>query len=28
LQILCPECNMKKAAKDPVEFMQSIGKLL
>jgi 5-methylcytosine-specific restriction endonuclease McrA len=28
LQLLCAECNIKKGAKHPVEYMQSIGKLL
>jgi 5-methylcytosine-specific restriction endonuclease McrA len=28
LQLLCPTCNLKKRAKDPVEFMQSRGMLL
>jgi len=28
LQLLLPECNIKKGAKHPVEYMQSIGKLL
>lgn len=28
LQILCAPCNMSKGAKDPIEFMQSLGKLL
>jgi 5-methylcytosine-specific restriction endonuclease McrA len=28
LQILCPQCNMSKSARDPVEFMQSRGYLL
>jgi 5-methylcytosine-specific restriction endonuclease McrA len=28
LQLLCPQCNMKKGAKHPVDFMQSIGFLL
>lgn len=27
-QVLCPPCNRMKSAKDPVEFMQSIGFLL
>lgn len=27
-QILCRPCNLKKAAKDPVDFMQSLGRLL
>lgn len=28
LQLLCPPCNVRKHAKDPIEFMQSLGKLL
>lgn len=28
LQILCPKCNMKKSAKNPEEYMQSLGFLL
>lgn len=28
LQLLCPTCNLKKGAKNPVDFMQSIGLLL
>ena len=28
LQMLCPKCNMTKSARDPVEFMQSLGFLL
>lgn len=28
LQILCPTCNIRKAHKDPIQFMQSIGFLL
>jgi len=28
LQILCPTCNKRKHAKDPIEFAQSIGLLL
>lgn len=28
LQLLCPTCNLSKGAKDPVDFMQSLGKLL
>ena len=28
LQLLCKKCNLHKAAKDPIDFMQSIGKLL
>ena len=28
LQILCPPCNMKKGAKDPIDFMQGNGFLL
>lgn len=27
-QLLCPPCNLSKAAKDPVAFMQSLGFLL
>lgn len=28
IQLLCPPCNLEKHAKDPIEFMQSRGKLL
>jgi 5-methylcytosine-specific restriction endonuclease McrA len=28
LQILCPPCNLRKSAKDPIEFMQEQGYLL
>jgi 5-methylcytosine-specific restriction endonuclease McrA len=28
LQVLCPICNQKKSARDPIEFMQSLGMLL
>lgn len=28
LQLLCPPCNLKKHAKDPIEYMQSLGRLL
>jgi len=28
LQLLCPTCNLKKGAKDPIEFAASIGRLL
>jgi 5-methylcytosine-specific restriction endonuclease McrA len=28
LQYLCPPCNMSKSARDPIEFMQSLGRLL
>lgn len=28
LQILCPPCNLSKGAKNPIDFMQSIGRLL
>lgn len=28
IQLLCPECNFDKRARDPVEFMQSRGMLL
>ena len=28
LQLLLPECNMKKGAKHPIAYMQSIGRLL
>jgi 5-methylcytosine-specific restriction endonuclease McrA len=28
LQILCEPCNLSKGAKDPIEFMQSRGRLL
>lgn len=28
LQGLCPACNMKKSARDPIEFAQMMGKLL
>jgi 5-methylcytosine-specific restriction endonuclease McrA len=28
IQLLCPFCNRKKHAKDPIEFMQSLGYLI
>jgi 5-methylcytosine-specific restriction endonuclease McrA len=28
LQIACATCNLKKNSKDPIDFMQSMGKLL
>lgn len=28
IQLLCPPCNLSKGAKDPIDFMQSKGKLL
>lgn len=28
LQLLCPPCNLKKHAKDPIDYMQSLGYLL
>lgn len=28
LQVLCPPCNLKKAAKDPIDFARSKGRLL
>lgn len=28
LQLLCPTCNLRKGAKDPIEFMQSQGYLI
>lgn len=28
IQLLCPNCNLSKGAKDPIEFMQSRGFLL
>ncbi len=28
IQLLCPACNLKKGATHPIDFMQSIGKLL
>jgi 5-methylcytosine-specific restriction endonuclease McrA len=28
LQLLCPKCNLTKHAKDPIDFMQSLGFLL
>lgn len=28
IQLLCPSCNLRKNAKHPVEFMQSLGYLL
>jgi 5-methylcytosine-specific restriction endonuclease McrA len=28
VQLLCPSCNVRKSAKDPIEFMQSRGFLL
>ena len=28
IQLLCPTCNLRKHAKDPIEFMREFGKLL
>lgn len=28
IQLLCPSCNVRKSAKDPIEFMQSKGYLI
>lgn len=28
VQLLCPPCNLRKAAKDPIQFMQEMGRLL
>lgn len=28
IQLLCPTCNVRKSAKDPIEYMQSLGRLL
>ncbi len=28
IQLLCPTCNLRKSAKDPIDFMQSRGFLL
>lgn len=28
IQLLCPSCNLSKGAKNPIDFMQSKGKLL
>ena len=28
IQLLCPTCNLRKGARDPVEFMQSMGLLI
>lgn len=28
MQVACPTCNMKKHAKDPIQYMQSLGYLL
>lgn len=28
IQILCPTCNVRKSAKDPLEYMRSLGMLL
>lgn len=28
IQLLCPPCNLKKSSKHPIDFMQSMGKLL
>lgn len=28
VQLLCPTCNRRKGAKDPIEYMQSLGRLL
>lgn len=28
VQLLCPKCNLQKNARDPIEYMQSLGRLL
>ena len=28
IQLLCKSCNLRKSAKHPIDYMQSIGKLL
>jgi 5-methylcytosine-specific restriction endonuclease McrA len=28
IQLLCPTCNVRKAAKDPIQYMQELGRLL
>lgn len=28
IQLLCPSCNLHKSAKDPVDYMQELGRLL
>jgi 5-methylcytosine-specific restriction endonuclease McrA len=28
LQLLCPSCNVRKNAKDPIAYMQELGRLL
>ena len=28
IQLLCPSCNLRKSAKHPVDYMQSLGYLL
>lgn len=28
IQLLCPTCNYRKGSKDPIDFMQQLGKLL
>lgn len=28
IQLLCPPCNVRKSAKDPIAYMQSLGRLL
>lgn len=28
IQLLCPTCNRRKGAKDPIDFMQHVGRLL
>lgn len=28
LQLLCPRCNHQKGARDPIDYMQSLGRLL
>jgi hypothetical protein len=28
IQLLCPPCNIAKSYKDPIVFMQELGKLL
>jgi len=28
LQLLCPTCNVRKSAKDPIAYMRELGRLL
>ena len=28
IQLLCPRCNVRKSSRDPIDYMQSIGRLL